>query len=41
MIETDFRTDAVLGVPHGAGCSCALHTRRWFSAALLAGGAAP
>jgi len=40
MIEFDFRTDAVLAVPHGTGCSCALHTRRRFSAALLASGAA-
>jgi predicted Zn-dependent protease len=40
MIETDFRTDAVLTVPHGACCSCGLHTRRRFGAALLAGGAA-
>jgi predicted Zn-dependent protease len=40
MIETEFHTDAVLAVPHSTGCACALHRRRWFSAALLAGGAA-
>jgi predicted Zn-dependent protease len=33
-----FRTDAQLAVPHGAGCGCALHSRRLFTG-LLAGGA--
>jgi predicted Zn-dependent protease len=36
----DFRTDAVLALPHGLRCSCALHARRRFGTALLAGGAA-
>ncbi|MDP1693320.1 MAG: M48 family metallopeptidase [Burkholderiaceae bacterium] len=40
MSASDFRTDAVLAVPHLAACSCALHSRRRFGAALLAGGAA-
>jgi len=40
MITTEFRTDAVLSVPHGAGCACALHSRRLFGAVLLAGAAA-
>ena len=37
MTTTDFRTDAVLALPHGLACSCALHARRRFGAALLAG----
>jgi len=40
MVTTDFRTDAVLPAPHGVGCACALHSRRLFSATLLAGSAA-
>ena len=40
MTTPEFRTDAVLAVPHAAACTCALHSRRWFSLALLAGGAA-
>ena len=40
MTTTDFCTDAVLALPHAAHCSCALHSRRTFGAALLAGGAA-
>jgi predicted Zn-dependent protease len=40
MTTTDFRTDAVLAVPHAVRCTCALHSRRWFGAALVAGGAA-
>ncbi len=40
MTTKEFRTDARLTVPHGAGCACVLHSRRLFSAALLAGGAA-
>jgi predicted Zn-dependent protease len=38
--STDFRTDAVLALPHGLRCPCALHARRRCSAALLAGGVA-
>jgi len=34
-----FRTDAQFALPHGSGCGCALHSRRLFSAAVLAGGA--
>jgi predicted Zn-dependent protease len=34
-----FRTDAGFALPHGSGCGCAWHSRRLFSAALLAGGA--
>ena len=40
MTTTDFRTDAVLALPHGLACSCALHSRRRFGASLLAGSAA-
>ena len=40
MTTPEFRTDAVLAVPHAAACTCALHSRRWFSLALLAGSAA-
>ena len=40
MTTAEFRTDAVLAVPHAAACTCALHSRRWFSLALLAGSAA-
>ena len=40
MTTTDFRTDAVLALPHGLACSCALHSRRLFGASLLAGSAA-
>jgi len=40
MTTPEFRTDAVLAMPHGRACACALHSRRLFSAALLAGGAA-
>ena len=39
----EFRTDAVLVLPHGVGCSCTRHglpRRRTFGALLLAGGAA-
>ena len=39
MKSNEFRTDAVLPVPHCSGCSCALHSRRLFGAALLAAGA--
>ena len=39
MKSKEFRTDAVLAVPHCSGCSCALHSRRLFGAALLAAGA--
>ena len=35
-----FRTDAAIELPHGMGCSCALHSRRLFTALLAAGGAA-
>lgn len=40
MTDT-FRTDADLShlPPHGFGCRCALHSRRLFTGALLAGGA--
>jgi len=41
MTMTDFRTDAALPLLHGAGCCCALHSRRVFSAAVLAGVALP
>jgi predicted Zn-dependent protease len=34
-----FRTDARIAPPHGNGCACALHSRRLFGAAVLAGGA--
>jgi predicted Zn-dependent protease len=37
---SDFRTDAVLALPHGAGCACALHARRRLGMALLAAGTA-
>ena len=40
MPTTEFRPDAVLAGPYPARCSCALHSRRLFGAALLAGGAA-
>ena len=40
MTKTDFRTDAVLAVPHAVGCGCAFHARRSLSAALLAAGVA-
>ena len=40
MTTPEFHTDAVLAVPHAAACTCALHSRRWFSLALLAGSAA-
>ena len=40
MDTTDFRTDAELPLPWGSACSCALHSRRLFGAALLAAGAA-
>ena len=36
-----FRTDADIAVPHGAGCRCALHGRRLFTGALVAGAMAP
>jgi predicted Zn-dependent protease len=39
MTTTGFRTDAALPVQHVQRCACALHSRRLFSAALLAGGA--
>ncbi len=35
----EFRTDARIAPPHGSGCACALHSRRLFGAAMLAGGA--
>jgi len=38
MTTDDFRTDADLRLPGGMGCHCALHSRRRFSALLLAGG---
>ena len=38
--RSEFRTEAALALPHGLRCACALHSRRHFSAALLAGGAA-
>ena len=41
MSMNEFRTDAVLAVPHGLGCRCALHTRRRLSAAVLAGAVLP
>ncbi len=40
MTTTHFRTDAVLALAHVPTCACALHSRRLFAAALLAGGAA-
>ena len=40
MNQSDFRTDAELALPHGAGCACALHARRRLGKALLAAGAA-
>jgi predicted Zn-dependent protease len=40
MSSTDFRTDATLRL-HPPRCGCALHGRRLFSGALLAGAAAP
>jgi len=40
MNRSDFRTDAELALPHGAGCACALHARRRLGVALLAAGAA-
>jgi predicted Zn-dependent protease len=40
MDPSPFRTDAVVPAPwHGAGCRCALHGRRLFTGALLAGAA--
>ena len=39
MSLPEFRTDARFALPHGSGCACAWHSRRLFSAALLAGGA--
>jgi predicted Zn-dependent protease len=39
MSLPEFRTDARIALPHGSGCGCAWHSRRLFSAALLAGGA--
>lgn len=36
-----FRTDAVVRAPHGWGCRCALHQRRLFTGALVAGAALP
>ena len=39
MSLPEFRTDARIALPHGSGCGCAGHSRRLFSAALLAGGA--
>ncbi|MEF7615179.1 M48 family metallopeptidase [Aquincola sp. MAHUQ-54] len=40
MTQT-FRTDADIAVPHGWGCRCALHGRRLFTGALVAGAALP
>ncbi len=40
MKQSDFRTDAELVLPHGAGCACPLHSRRRLGRALLAAGAA-
>jgi predicted Zn-dependent protease len=40
-MTTLFRTDALIEMPHGWGCSCALHSRRLFTGALLAGAALP
>jgi predicted Zn-dependent protease len=39
MSLPEFRTDARFALPHASGCGCAWHSRRLFSAALLAGGA--
>jgi predicted Zn-dependent protease len=39
MSLPEFRTDARFASPHRSGCNCALHSRRLFSAAVLAGGA--
>jgi len=39
MTLPEFRTDARIARPHGHGCGCTLHSRRLFSAAVLAGGA--
>ena len=39
MKTIDFRTDADLVLPGHIGCACARHSRRRFSALLLAGGA--
>lgn len=39
MSLPEFRTDARFALPHRSGCTCAWHSRRLFSAALLAGGA--
>jgi len=42
-MSTEFHTDAAVAAPallHQAGCRCALHGRRLFTGALLAGGAA-
>jgi predicted Zn-dependent protease len=39
MTLPEFRTDARIARPHGYGCGCTLHSRRLFSAAVLAGGA--
>jgi predicted Zn-dependent protease len=40
MTTTGFRTDAALAAPSRPRCSCALHSRRVFGFALLAGGVA-
>ena len=40
MNQSEFRTDAELVLPHGAGCACALHARRRLGKALFAAGAA-
>jgi predicted Zn-dependent protease len=39
MSLPEFRTDARFALPDRSGCTCAWHSRRLFSAALLAGGA--
>jgi predicted Zn-dependent protease len=36
-----FRTDARIDLPHGVGCSCALHSRRLFTGLVAAGALAP
>ncbi len=40
MNQSEFRTDAELVLPHGAGCACTLHARRRLGVVLLAAGAA-
>jgi predicted Zn-dependent protease len=40
-MTTMFRTDASIEAPHGWRCACALHSRRLFTGALLAGAALP